>query len=116
MSLYRGHFLGQEGQQSWALAARERFRDKFLRYVQSAAQAYEQVQAWKTAASIYQRGIELDNLAEALYRGLMICHREMGDHVEALRVYRRCRELLSVVLGVQPTVETQAIYQSLKQS
>jgi hypothetical protein len=46
----------------------------------------------------------------------MICHRELGDHAEALRVYRRCRELPSVVLGVQPTVATQAIYQTLKQS
>ena len=46
----------------------------------------------------------------------MICHRELGNHAEALNIYRRCRELLSVVLGVQPTVQTQAVYQSLKQS
>jgi two-component SAPR family response regulator len=116
MNLYRGHFLGQEGQEPWALPARERLRDKFLRHVQGAAQSYEQARGWKAAAAIYQRGIELDNLAEPLYRGLMLCHREMGDHPEALRVYRRCRELLSVVLGVQPTAETQEIYQSLKQS
>ena len=61
-----------------------------------------------------QRGIELDNLAESLYRGLMICYREMGDHAEALRVYRRCRELLSIVLSVQPAAETQAVYEGLK--
>jgi len=110
MRLYRGHFLGHDGDQPWALPARERLRDKFLRYVQSAAQAYEQAHEWKAAAAIYQRGIELDNLAEALYRGLMICQLAVGDHGEALRVYRRCRELLSVVLGVQPTAETQAVY------
>jgi len=40
----------------------------------------------------------------------MICLLAVGDHAEALRVYRRCRELLSVVLGVQPTAETQAVY------
>jgi LuxR family maltose regulon positive regulatory protein len=113
MNLYRGHFLGQEGQQPWALPARERLRDKFLRHLLSAAQSYERAREWNAAAAIYQRGIELDNLAEALYRGLMVCYRELGDHAEALRVYRRCRELLSVVLGVQPTAETQAIYQSL---
>jgi len=113
MSLYRGHFLGQDGEQPWALPARERLRDKFLRYVQSAAQSYEEAHEWKAAAAIYQRGIELDNLAEALYRGLMICLLAVGDHAEALRVYRRCRELLSVVLGVQPTAETQAVYRRL---
>ena len=40
----------------------------------------------------------------------------MGDHAEALRIYRRCRELLSIVLGVQPTAETEAIYEGLKQA
>jgi len=52
----------------------------------------------------------LDNLAEALYCGLMICQLAVGDHGEALRVYRRCRELLSVVLGLQPTAKRQAVY------
>jgi DNA-binding SARP family transcriptional activator len=40
----------------------------------------------------------------------------MGDHAEALRVYRRWRERLSIVLGVQPTAETQAVYEGLKQA
>ncbi|MBI3527350.1 MAG: hypothetical protein HY067_05215 [Betaproteobacteria bacterium] len=116
MQLYRGHFLGQEAPQPWILPARERLRDKFLRYVESVAQSCERDQQWAQAAAIYQRGIELDHLAESLYRGLMICYRELGNHAEALKVYRRCRDLLSVVLGVQPTADTQAIYQSLKQT
>jgi Bacterial transcriptional activator domain len=40
---------------------------------------------------------------------LIICPLAVGNHGEALRVYRRCREL-SVVLGLQPTAETQAVY------
>ena len=80
------------------------------------AKSYEGAQRWQQAAGIYRRGIELDNLTESLYRGLMICHRDMGDHAEALHVYRRCRELLSIVLGVQPTAETQAVYEALKQA
>ena len=48
LQLYRGHFLGQEGEQPpWALPTRERLRDKFLRHVLSAAQAYEQAQVWR---------------------------------------------------------------------
>jgi DNA-binding SARP family transcriptional activator len=96
------------------LGSRASLREKFLVYIQAMAKAHEAGQRWQQAAAIYQRGIELDNLAESLYRGLMICHREMGDHAEALRVYRRCRELLSIVLGVQPAAETQAVYQGLK--
>jgi ATP/maltotriose-dependent transcriptional regulator MalT/DNA-binding SARP family transcriptional activator len=114
--LYRGHFLEQESEKFWALATREAMREKFLLRIQSVAALHEAAKRWQEAAAIYQRGIELDNLAERLYRGLMICHRELGNHAEALKTYRRCRELLSVVLGVQPNAQTQAVYQSLKQS
>ena len=116
MGLYRGHLLEHETDKPWALAARESLREKFLLRVLAAAKAHEARQRWHRAAAIYQRGIQLDNLAESLYRGLMICYREMGDRAEALRVYRRCRELLSIVLSVQPTAETQAVYEGLKQA
>ncbi len=114
--LYQGHFLAQESERPWAMATREALREKFLVYIQHAAKSFEAGHRWQEAIPIYQRGIELDNLAEGLYRGLMICHRELGNHVEALKTYRRCRELLSIVLGVQPTAETQAVYQGLKQA
>jgi DNA-binding SARP family transcriptional activator len=114
--LYRGHFLEHELDKPWALATRDALREKFLSSIHAAAKSYETKKRWQEAAAIYQRGIELDNLAEGLYRGLMTCHRELGDHAEALKAYRRCRELLSVVLGVQPTAQTQALYHNLKQS
>ena len=115
VELYRGHFLEHETDKPWALGSRAHPCAKSsCCYIQAMAKAHEAGQRWQQAAAIYQRGIELDNLAESLYRGLMICHREMGDHAEALRVYRRCRELLSIVLGVQPAAETQAVYQGLK--
>jgi DNA-binding SARP family transcriptional activator len=116
MELYRGHLLEHETDKPWALGGRESLREKFLLQILAAARSHEAGQRWQQAVAIYQRGIELDNLAESLYRGLMVCHREMGDHAEALRVYRRCRELLSIVLGVQPTAETQAVYEGLKQA
>ena len=40
----------------------------------------------------------------------MHCHLQLGNHAEALSVYRRCREMLSVVLGVKPAPETDALY------
>ena len=65
------------------------------------------------AVALYERTLELDNLAEALYRGVMICHRELGQPAAALQAYRRCRELLSVVLGLAPSAETEAVRRSL---
>ena len=64
-------------------------------------------------SALYERALELDNLAEGFYRGLMICHRELGQPAAGLQAYRRCRELLSVVLGLAPSAETEAVRRSL---
>jgi LuxR family transcriptional regulator, maltose regulon positive regulatory protein len=114
--LYRGHFLEQDSDKPWALKARQIQRDKFLRSIRDAARVYENRRLWEEAANVYQVGIELDGMAEDLYRGLMICHRELGEHTEVLQVYRRCREFLIKVLGVQPNPKTEAIYHSVRQS
>ena len=113
---YRGHFLEQDSDKPWALKTRQTLRYKFLRSIRDAARVYENQRLWEEAVHVYQAGIELDGMAEDLYRGLMICHRELGEHTEALRVYRQCRELLIKVLGVQPNPKTQAIYHSVRHS
>ena len=65
-----------------------------------------------TAAAAIE-ALEVDNLAEAVYRRLMVCQRELGDPAGALTTYRRCRELLSIVLARTPSAETEAIRQTL---
>jgi LuxR family maltose regulon positive regulatory protein len=114
--LYTGHFLEHESDKPWTLKIRQSLRDKFLRSIREAARVYESQRLWQEAARIYQSGIELDDMAEDLYRGLMICHRELGEHTEVLQTYRRCRDLLMRVLGVPPNPKTQAIYNSARQT
>src|ERR1700723_2515838 len=70
---------------------------------------------WEDAANLYRCGIELDSLNEGLYRGLMLCHQEIGDHSEALLAYRRCHELLARFLGIAPSAKTQALYHSVRE-
>ena len=66
----------------------------------------EQEGDFATAIDVYRRGLEADNLAESFYRGLMRALASTGDQAEALNAFRRCRELLSIVLGVKPSAET----------
>jgi DNA-binding SARP family transcriptional activator len=113
--LYEGHFLEHETDKPWALKARQTLRDRFLRYMRDTARVYESRNLWQEAATVYQSGLELDSLSEDLYRGLMVCHRELGDHSEALHAYRRCRELLTKFLGVPPNAKTQAVYFSVRE-
>lgn len=112
--LYAGHFLAQEAEKSWALERRQILRAKFGRAIRDIARAYEAHRLWQEAAAVYQVGIEADGLAEDLHRGLMTCHRALGDHVAAIQAYRRCSELLTEVLGLPPSSKTRALYHSVR--
>ena len=113
LQLYAGHFLDTETQDAWAVEARDRLKAKFIRAVAMVGTILEARREWDQAVALFSRALELDNLAEALYRRLMVCYRELGEPAEALNVYRRCRDMLSIVLGVKPSAETEAIRVSL---
>jgi DNA-binding SARP family transcriptional activator len=113
--LYEGHFLEHESEKPWALKTRQDLRDRFLSCMRAAARVYEDRNLWQEAARVYQSGLELESLSEDFYRGLMVCHRELGDHSEALQAYRRCREVLTRFLSVAPNAKTQAVYHSVRE-
>jgi len=114
LALYRGHFLALDAPVPWTLPARDRLQAKLLRAVLAAGDALEHAALWGRARALYERTLEIDNLAEALYRRLMVCQREAGDPAAALTTYRRCRELLSIVLGRAPSPETEAVRATLR--
>ena len=109
LRLYSGHFLQQETEYPWVSLYRDRLQSRFQRLVKAVGTNWEQAGQWESAADVYERALELDNLAECFYQHLMVCHQQMGQHAEALRVYRRCRELLSIVLGLAPSAKTEQI-------
>jgi len=113
--LYKGPFLHSE-ELTCAASPREKLRSSFLRAVAHLGQRYENRQRWEEAITCYAKGIETDELAEELYRRLMVCHIRQGREAEALSVYRRCRKTLSSVLGVNPSAETTNLAESLGRS
>jgi len=113
LDAYPGHFLAADEDQPWLMGLRDRLRSKLVRTVLALGRRLQAAGRGEDAIALYQRALELDNLAEDLYRQLMLCYRELGRPAEALRTYRRCRELLSVVLGLQPSAETEAVRISL---
>jgi LuxR family maltose regulon positive regulatory protein len=113
--LYQGHFLQHETEKPWLLKVRQNLHDRLLRAIRDAARECEHSRRWEDAATLYRSGIELDSLDEGLYRGLMFCHQQLGDHSEALQAYRRCRDLLTRFLGIPPNAKTQALYHSVRE-
>lgn len=116
LALYRGPFLVEERDASWALTLRERLRARLLRELRALWSALEQAGHLQQAAEGYQRGLEIDPLAEEFYQRLMHCYRALNRPAEALAVYQRCRQTLHRLLAIAPSPETERIAQTLRQS
>ncbi|HEU0199821.1 MAG TPA: BTAD domain-containing putative transcriptional regulator [Burkholderiaceae bacterium] len=106
---YPGPLFGSDAVQSWWAAARERLHQRFLRRACERARALEQRGEHEAALAIYEAGLAQDPLAEELYQGAIRCHLAAGRASNALHTLRRCREQLSIVLGVKPSPATLAL-------
>ena len=113
MYLYNGPFLGNEDEQAWYLMFRERLHSKMIRSLINICNHMERNGRCRHAIDIYQKGIELEPLAEEFYFRLMACYAKHERKAEAIATYLRCTRLLQSTLGVGPSTKTQALYQSL---
>ncbi len=111
--LYQGPFLGDRYDRSWALGTREQLRTRFLRSVGALGHYYQSMGQWMRAADLYERGLQADPLAEALYRHLMQCYERQGRKAEAIEAFNRCRRVLAAELEVEPAEETRDLYARL---
>jgi LuxR family transcriptional regulator, maltose regulon positive regulatory protein len=113
LAVYTGHFLANEPDQPWMLPMRDRLRSRMERIVARAGAHCEQAGDLTRAIAVYQRGVEIDPVAEVFYLRLMACRAQAGDRAGALEIYRRCSDMLSSVLGISPSAQTEALRRSL---
>ncbi len=114
LALYRGHFLGDGGDAAWAVAYRDKLRAQFMRLVELTGAHYTASGRCDDAERCYRKALELDPVAERIYRRLMQSLAGRGETAAAIDVYRRCREMLSVLLGTKPSPETAAAYERVR--
>jgi len=110
-AFYKGPFLaGEPG--SWTAPLREKLRYRFLRCIDVVGGHMEQSRQYKGALSLYQRGLEVDDLAESYYQRMMTCYLRLGRHAEALSVYRRCEKTF-VSYGIEPSRTTEFLHKKI---
>ncbi len=112
LDIYKGPFLADDPD-PWFVTYREKLRSRFLEGIGTYGASLEQSSAYAEAIRIYQRGLEVDDLAEPYYQRLITCYKKLGRSAEALSVYRRCRKTLAAC-GVEPSPETEALRASLQ--
>jgi LuxR family maltose regulon positive regulatory protein len=108
--------LEEEESSAWREAVRERFRTAFVRAARTLITYWVDAGEAKRARALIEAAIAREPLAENLYRTLMQIHLDDGDTTEAMRVYRQCRQMLSVLIGAHPTADTERIKNSIHPS
>ncbi len=110
--LYNGHFI-QGDSYDWAIATRENLRSNFVKLIFKASERMESFGNYEAAISLYEKGLEADDLIEEFYQRLMVCNDRIGRRSEAVRLYNKCVEKIKKGLGLAPSSKTQAIYRTL---
>ncbi|MEO7278372.1 MAG: BTAD domain-containing putative transcriptional regulator [Casimicrobium sp.] len=113
LGLYQGDFLAGDETYAEVITARNRLRAMFVRQLSASGALLEAQDRLESAALVYRRVIEREPLAEDAVRHLMACLHKLGRTAEAREAYRSCRQQLSVVLGIQPAAQTEALAATL---
>lgn len=112
LALYAGPFLRDEREQPWMLPMRAKLTSRFLRAAAALGERLEQEGLPAEALALYERALAQEPTAERLYRRIMAIQLEHGHKSEAMTTYRRCRDMLSIVLGTQPDSDTESLHRA----
>jgi predicted ATPase/DNA-binding SARP family transcriptional activator len=119
VSLYRGPFLegftvrDSAAFEEWASLKREQIGRQIAWACQQLVEQYEQAGATERALGHAWRWAELEPLDELAHRQLMRLLAASGQRPAALAQYETVGRILADELDVQPSEETQALYQAL---
>jgi DNA-binding SARP family transcriptional activator len=113
LQLYQSHFLGNEDEQPWFIAFREKLKSRFTSSLAQVCDVFEQHGYCHLAIEYYRKGIEVDPLSEEFYQRLMKCYAHRGRNVEAVAIYQQCQRLFKALTGFEPSVTTTEIYRQI---
>jgi DNA-binding SARP family transcriptional activator len=109
---YTGELL--EGRyDEWLMDERERLAGLYLEALERLARQHEDGRRWPDAIRCAERLVAQDPLREDSHRLLMQLCRASGDRARAVRAYHVCATALERELGIEPSPETRAVYESL---
>lgn len=111
--LYQGDLLEEDPYEEWVQTPRAALRRSFLEILQTLVTGYRQQARYESAVLILQRLLTLEPLDEAAHRDLMLSLAQNGRRQEALRQFQLCRDALDIELGLEPSPETNELYQRI---
>lgn len=113
VGLYRGELLPGDLYEEWFADVRERTKHDFCDAMMCAATIAEGAGDSETALFLLRRAALADPWREDVYQSTMRCQMHAGQRSRAIETYMSCRSRLTEDLGIDPSVETTRIYQSV---
>ena len=119
VDLYGGELMadwpvnGAPAFEEWLMIERQRLQELALRALYALSASYARLGANDEAIAMVRRLLSLEPWQEEAHRQLMELLVLQGRRTEALMQYKLCRRTLMLELGVEPTMETQRLYQDL---
>jgi predicted ATPase/DNA-binding SARP family transcriptional activator len=112
LSVYRGELL-PGFYDEWVVLEREHISSLFEHHMARLMSMLQEQKRWLDLLDWGERWIRLGQKPEPAYRALMVAHAAHGDLSKVAVTYERCVKSLRE-LGIQPSEQTRALYQSLK--
>jgi DNA-binding SARP family transcriptional activator/CRP-like cAMP-binding protein len=116
IDLYKGDFLSEELYTSWIDTKRNELRKQYIHLLYKIADIQEKRGTSKVSIDCYRKIIEIDPLAEQVYRRLMTLFANKGRRTEAIKLYHDCRKALREGLDAEPEALTTSIYKKIVES
>ncbi|CAN5669743.1 hypothetical protein BH10CHL1_BH10CHL1_31800 [soil metagenome] len=120
VKLYRGTLLESvslddcPGFEEWLLPLRQHFQDRMLDVLAYLANHSIKVGKFESAYEYIRLQLDLDRNCEEAYRQRMQLLMHEGKRSAALAQFELCRLALAADLGVEPSTETLALYQRIR--
>lgn len=115
VTAYAGDLLPMDFYAAWAELPREHYRQLYLDVLVALAGHYEQRGELSEAAEMLRLALEKDSALESAHRGLMRIFAKRGQETRAFRQYDLCRDVLRRELGVEPSPETVAALEDVRE-
>jgi len=122
VALYEDDFLSgfalpdSEPFDDWQRLESQRLRATLAGALERLGHGYATQGKHEDALRYVQRWLTLDPLDEAAHRTLIQLYAQTGQRASALRQYRQCVRTLERELGVEPSPETSALYEQIREA
>lgn len=119
-ALYRGELLAgfvvrnAVDYDRWLYGVQERLRATAVRVLTALAALHADAGVLEPAIVVQRRILELEPWREESHRDLMLMLAKSGQRSTALAQYKACVEVLAAELGVQPSAETAALAERIR--